>query len=70
MITADKDFGEIVFRRGHVARGVILIRLAGMKPRDKAARVAGAVVQLNSNLVGAFVVVGLRQLRTRPFPLR
>ncbi|MBT9587539.1 hypothetical protein IV102_29625 [bacterium] len=49
-----------------MARGVFLIRLAGMKPRDKAARVA----QLNSNLVGAFVVVGLRQLRTRPFPLR
>ena len=44
--------------------GVILIRLAGMKPRHKAAQVAAVVDQLNSKLVGTFVAAGLQQLRS------
>jgi len=30
LLTADKDFGELVFRQGRMTRGVILIRLAGI----------------------------------------
>ncbi len=29
LITADKDFGEMVFRQGSVRAGVVLLRLAG-----------------------------------------
>lgn len=29
LLTADKDFGELVFRQGRVSAGVLLLRLAG-----------------------------------------
>src|SRR5438105_3392271 len=37
LITADKDFGEIVFRENRlISDGVVLIRLAGLSPDKKA----------------------------------
>ncbi len=30
LLTADKDFGELVFRQGLVNSGVVLLRLAGL----------------------------------------
>jgi len=35
LITADKDFGELVFRQSLVAHGVLLIRLAGLSQARK-----------------------------------
>ena len=32
LLTADKDFGELVFRQERMVKGVILIRLAGISP--------------------------------------
>jgi predicted nuclease of predicted toxin-antitoxin system len=36
LLTADKDFGELVYRRQMVHHGVILLRLAGQQVGDKA----------------------------------
>ena len=36
LVTADKDFGELVFRQGLVHSGVILLRLAGLTNATKA----------------------------------
>jgi predicted nuclease of predicted toxin-antitoxin system len=36
LITADKDFGELVFRQALVTHGVVLIRLAGLSQSRKA----------------------------------
>jgi predicted nuclease of predicted toxin-antitoxin system len=36
LLTADKDFGELVFRQGLVHSGVVLIRLAGLANATKA----------------------------------
>lgn len=38
-ITADKDFGELVFRQRLVHHGVLLLRLAGLPSAEKAALV-------------------------------
>ena len=35
LLTADEDFGDLVFRQGLVHRGVVLIRLAGELPEEK-----------------------------------
>jgi len=32
LITADKGFGELVFRQRLVSKGVVLVRLAGLSP--------------------------------------
>ena len=36
LLTADKDFGELVFRQRLLHSGVLLIRLAGLTPDRKA----------------------------------
>jgi predicted nuclease of predicted toxin-antitoxin system len=36
LLTADKDFGEMVYRLHRVALGVVLIRLVGLSPPKKA----------------------------------
>jgi predicted nuclease of predicted toxin-antitoxin system len=35
LLTADKDFGELVFRQGLVHSGVVLLRLRGWRTRRK-----------------------------------
>lgn len=36
LLTADKDFGELVDRQGRASFGVVLLRLAGMPSSEKA----------------------------------
>jgi|SRR5208337_3244841 len=36
LLTADKDFGELVYRLRRISAGIILIRLAGLSPAGKA----------------------------------
>ena len=45
LLTADKDFGELVFRQGRISPGVILVRLAGQPPERKATLVAAAIAE-------------------------
>jgi predicted nuclease of predicted toxin-antitoxin system len=40
LLTADKDFGDLVFRQRLLHSGVLLIRLAGLTPDEKASTVA------------------------------
>lgn len=35
LLTGDKDFGELVFRKGKVTKGVILIRVLGVPQEEK-----------------------------------
>jgi predicted nuclease of predicted toxin-antitoxin system len=65
LLTADKDFGELVFRRHRISCGVMLVRLAGLVPRRKAEIVAAAVRQHVEELPGAFSVItpGLFRIR-------
>ena len=43
LLTADKDFGELVYRQGRASFGVILLRLSGMPSSEKAQLVARIV---------------------------
>jgi predicted nuclease of predicted toxin-antitoxin system len=40
LVTADKDFGELVFRQGAVHAGVVLLRLTGLANATKGEIVA------------------------------
>jgi len=68
LVTNDKDFGELVFRRHHRSMGVILVRLPGRSPGIKARLVAQAVERYGERLQGAFAVIGPRTLRLRRVP--
>jgi predicted nuclease of predicted toxin-antitoxin system len=65
LLTADKDFGELVFRWRQVSRGVILLRLAGLPAQRKAKIVATAIEQYGERLVTAFSVITKHNVRIR-----
>ncbi|MFN3308237.1 MAG: DUF5615 family PIN-like protein [Anaerolineales bacterium] len=67
LLTADKDFGEMVFRQRLHTHGIILIRLAGLLPSRKAEIVASAINQHAAELLRAFAVITPGVFRIRRF---
>lgn len=65
LLTADRDFGELVFRQRLVHSGVILLRLAGLANATKAEVVAEVCRQRAAELLGAFSVISPGQVRIR-----
>ena len=65
LLTGDKDFGELVFRQGHIVYGVVLIRLTGLSPQRKAKVVAIAVQEHADELAQSFAVITPGAVRIR-----
>jgi predicted nuclease of predicted toxin-antitoxin system len=63
LITEDRDFGELVYARGHPSAGVILLRFPGAARHAKIAAVVETVSKLGSRLQDAFTVVGPGRVR-------
>jgi predicted nuclease of predicted toxin-antitoxin system len=57
LITADKDFGELVFRQKRVHNGVVLLRLHGQSPQMKAETILAAVTDFGDQLTNSFSVI-------------
>jgi len=68
LLTADKDFGELVFHQRLVNQGVILIRLGGLSPTHKAGIVASAIRNHLSELPRTFSVITSSAIRIRRRP--
>lgn len=67
LLTADKDFGELVFRQHLQAAGVLLIRLTGTSPLQESEIVAQVIMKYGDELLSAFTVLTTRGIRIRPF---
>jgi len=68
LITFDKDFGELVFRRGHAASvGVVLFRVPDMMPAEVSEFVL-QVLRAGHPLEGHFSVVERDRIRVRALP--
>ncbi len=65
LITQDKDFGELVYRRGLVHLGVILVRLEGLLPETKARIVSRVVTERQGEIPNAFSVISPGMVRIR-----
>jgi predicted nuclease of predicted toxin-antitoxin system len=65
LLTADKDFGEIVYRQRLHTHGIVLIRLAGLPPEHKAEVVALAIREHAEELEDAFTVIAPGACRIR-----
>jgi predicted nuclease of predicted toxin-antitoxin system len=65
LVTADRDFGELVFRMHRIHAGVILLRLAGLSADSKCQHVETVLSTRASEIVGAFTVItpGLVRIR-------
>jgi len=68
LLTADKDFGDLVFRQRLLHSGVLLIRLAGLEPEVKAELVAMVFERHGEDLSTGFAVLSKRALRLRRQP--
>jgi predicted nuclease of predicted toxin-antitoxin system len=66
LLTADKDFGEMVVRQQRLSTGVVLIRLAGLSNQHKATLTLRAIQENAERLIGHVAVVGVGRVRIRP----
>jgi predicted nuclease of predicted toxin-antitoxin system len=66
VITADKDFGELVFVHRIPCPGVVLIRVALPDESQRVARVRSVWPSVLSRVPGSFVTVTLTRVRARP----
>jgi predicted nuclease of predicted toxin-antitoxin system len=65
LITADKDFGELVFRQRQASTGVLLIRLWGLGPDEGSPGGLRAIQEHGQELAGAFAVLSPGNIRIR-----
>lgn len=65
LLTADKDFGELVFRQRKFTYGVILIRLFGLSSQQKASIVSVVIQEHLNELAMNFTVITRDNVRIR-----
>ena len=68
LLTFDKDFGELAYRRRLPAQcGIVLFRLTPQSP-DEAASLTVSAVQSQKSWAGYFSVITRQRIRMRPLP--
>ena len=65
LLTADKDFGELVYRLGRVHTGIVLSRLSGLSVERKVEIVSQAFREHAAEFEGAFSVIAPGSIRIR-----
>jgi predicted nuclease of predicted toxin-antitoxin system len=69
LITADKDFGELVFREGQLSSGgVVLIRLSGLSAHLKAEIVSDAFRERGNEFPNSFSIIAPGKTRVSQQP--
>ena len=65
LITADKDFGELVYHGQRLHSGVVLYRLHGLPIEEKISLLTAAIDKYGNELLHSFTVVTLQNVRIR-----
>ncbi len=65
LLTSDKDFGELVYRQHRIHAGVILLRVEGFSPEQKATHVSNAIHVHANSLLKGFTVISRGRTRIR-----
>jgi predicted nuclease of predicted toxin-antitoxin system len=68
LLTADKDFGELVYRRQMAHCGVVLLRQAGLSIDVRADAVLAVLASHAAELADAFTVIAPESVRIRRPP--
>ncbi|HZS64286.1 MAG TPA: DUF5615 family PIN-like protein [Xanthobacteraceae bacterium] len=66
LLTEDKDFGDLVFRRGGQVPGIVLLRIDPAMHALKSRRLDAAVARFGENLFGRYTIVEEARFRSRP----
>jgi predicted nuclease of predicted toxin-antitoxin system len=65
LLTEDKDFGDLVFRRERAAPGVVLLRLGRENSALKTTRLLAAIERYGEGLFGRYTVIEGGRFRSR-----
>jgi predicted nuclease of predicted toxin-antitoxin system len=68
LLTEDKDFGDLVFRRGLSVTGIVLLRINPALHAFKRLRLDAAIDRFGDNLLGRYVTIEGARIRARPLP--
>jgi uncharacterized protein (DUF433 family)/predicted nuclease of predicted toxin-antitoxin system len=65
ILTADKDFGGLIFRDHLTSHGIVLLRLGDMPLKDRLIRLEHAWPSVKAHPVGKFIVITPTKIRER-----
>ena len=65
LLTADKDFGELVFRQNKIHTGVVLLRMSGISTQEKVSRLRQLFRDHEEELQHSFAVISPHLIRIR-----
>jgi predicted nuclease of predicted toxin-antitoxin system len=65
LLTEDKDFGDLVFRRERTVPGVVLMRIGSETPTLKTTCLAAAIERYAEGLFGRYTVIEEGRFRSR-----
>jgi predicted nuclease of predicted toxin-antitoxin system len=65
LLTEDKDFGDLVFRRGREVPGVVLMRIDSDNSVLKAERLTAVIERYGEGLFGRYMVIEEGRFRSR-----
>ncbi len=68
LLTEDKDFGDLVFRRHQSMPGVVLLRIDPAMHELKSARLDAAISRFGEKLLGRYTTVEAARFRARSMP--
>jgi predicted nuclease of predicted toxin-antitoxin system len=68
LLTEDKDFGDLVFRRGHPVPAIVLLRIDPASHALKRKRLDAVISRFGNDLFGRYLTVEEARLRSRPLP--
>jgi predicted nuclease of predicted toxin-antitoxin system len=66
LLTEDKDFGDMVYRHGGQAPGIVLLRVDPAMHALKRERLEAAIARFGDNLFGRYMIVEEARFRSRP----
>jgi predicted nuclease of predicted toxin-antitoxin system len=65
LLTEDKDFGDLVFRREYAVPGVVLMRIGLENPALKTMRLEAAIKRYGEGLFGRYTMINDGRFRSR-----
>jgi predicted nuclease of predicted toxin-antitoxin system len=66
LLTEDKDFGDLVFRRGGQVPGIMLMRIDPAMRALKGRRLDAAISRFGDHLFGRYMIIEEARFRSRP----
>jgi predicted nuclease of predicted toxin-antitoxin system len=68
LLTEDKDFGDLVFRRGGRVPGIVVLRIDPALHELKGVRLDAVIGRFGEGLLGRYTIVEPARFRSRPLP--